>query len=79
MTKPATIKPTETSKDEQVLEAKRAFLLGLADLSWKLAGAFLLPTIIGVAINQTIWGILIGLFMSFLVIVQLARNSGVEK
>lgn len=79
MTKPAANKPTESSNNEQVLKAKRAFLLGLADLSWKLTGAFLIPTIVGVAVGQATWGILIGLFMSFLVIVQLARNSGAEK
>lgn len=78
MTKPATIKKTETSKEEKVRAAKQAFYLGLIDLSWKLALAFLLPVIIGVALNQTIWGVIIGLFMSFLVIVRIARTTGVE-
>lgn len=77
------IAASETTKGEKVREAKRAFLLGLLDLSWKLAGSFLAPVLIGVIIDgqkgdsktYTTAGIFIGLVLAFLVILQLARNS----
>jgi F0F1-type ATP synthase assembly protein I len=82
MQKAAAIKLTETTKETKVREAKRAFLLGLVDLSWKLAGAFLLPTLIGVALDSgkdrqtfTIIGLIVGFIMSFLVILQIALRG----
>lgn len=74
----------KTTKEEKVRDAKRAFILGLVDLSWKLASAFLVPVAIGLALDGTkedsktftTIGIFVGLAFAFLVIVQLARNSG---
>jgi len=81
------IAATETTKDEKVRDAKRAFILGLVDLSWKLASAFLVPVAIGVTVDSTrdgsktftTAGIFIGIVLAFLVIIQLARNSGVSR
>ncbi len=82
MTKIAGIK---TTKQEKVREAKRAFILSLIDLSWKLAGAFMIPTLAGVAIDAvregdgqafTIAGVIVGFIMALLVIIKLALESG---
>jgi F0F1-type ATP synthase assembly protein I len=81
------IASVKTTKDEKVREAKRAFILGLLDLSWKLAGSFLAPVAIGLVLDSsrsnsktfTTIGIFTGLVLAFLVIFQLAKNSGVDK
>lgn len=73
MTKIAAIK---TTKQEKVRAAKRAFLLALVDLSWKLAGAFLVPTFIGVAFDKAALGVIVGFIMAVLVIIKLALESG---
>lgn len=70
------IAATKTTKPDKVRQAKRAFLLGLLDLSWKLATAFLLPTFIGVALDQAEVGVIVGFIMAVAVIVKLALDSG---
>lgn len=72
----------KTTKQEEVREAKRAFILGLFDLSWKLAGAFLLPVFAGVILDQsrdntyfTYIGVGLGFVLSLLVIAQMARSG----
>lgn len=72
----------KTTKQEQVREAKRAFILGLFDLSWKLAGAFLIPVFAGVILDQsrddtlfTYIGVGLGFAFALLVIAQMARSG----
>lgn len=79
------IAASKTTKEEKVTAAKRAFILGLFDISWKLAGAFLIPVAIGLSLDKgdsktygTI-GIFVGVILAFLVIAQIARNMGDEK
>lgn len=78
------IAANKTTREERVREGKRAFILGLVDLSWRLAAAFLTPVVIGLAIDSTrdnsttftTVGIFIGLALAFLVILKLAKDSG---
>lgn len=46
------IAATETTKDEKVREAKRAFYVSLFDLSWRLLGAMLIPLFLGLYIDS---------------------------
>lgn len=73
---------TKTTKQEKVRSAKRAFILGIVDLSWKLAGAFLVPVLLGVTIDSvqdsntyTYVGLGLGIILSILVIYQVVRNA----
>ena len=86
MTKLAAVKTTnETgSKEEKVRAAKRIFLLGLVDLSWKLALLFLVPVLAGIAIDRsrggesqafTLAGVVTGFILSFIMIIRLLLNS----
>lgn len=79
------IAANKTTKDDEVLAAKKAFIFGLLDISWKLASSFLVPVVIGLTLDKngsktyTTAGIFIGIVLAFLIIVQLARNPGDEK
>lgn len=50
MTKTAALK---TTRDEKVREAKRAFILGALDMTWKMAAAMLTPILAGLYIDST--------------------------
>lgn len=74
MTKPAALK---TTRDEKVRDAKRAFILNLFDMSWKMAAAMLVPIFIGLIIDSqragddqtfTLIGFVMGMIASALVI-----------
>lgn len=77
--------PTDS---QEVREAKRLFFLKLADLSWKLAGAFLIPVFAGLAIDAsrggdsqvfTIIGLVVGFIAAIMIITKLGFDSGVSK
>jgi uncharacterized membrane protein len=72
MTRSAALK---TTRDEKVREAKRTFILGLLDLSWRLATAFLLPVFVGAAFGRPLVGIAVGLVLSILFIIKLAIDA----
>jgi F0F1-type ATP synthase assembly protein I len=88
MTKLAAIK---TTKDEKVREAKRAFILSLFDLSWRLLGAMLAPLFIGLYIDSkrdhgqafALTGFVIGMICGALVlrsvVKKIAQNGGGTK
>lgn len=74
---------TKTTKQEKVRSAKRAFILGIVDLSWKLASAFLVPVLLGVTVDSarntntyTYVGLGLGLVLSILVIYQVVSSAG---
>lgn len=75
----------KTTKQNKVTAAKRAFVLGLLDTSWRLATAFLLPVIVGFMLDKngsktfTTIGMCIGVIVALLLIVQQARNTGDPK
>lgn len=75
-----------TTDSDRVLAAKRMFVAKLLDLSWKLAGAFLVPVFIGAGIDGVrdgdskrfvIIGLVIGFIAAILVIVAMAKDNGV--
>lgn len=72
MTKAAALK---TTRDEKVRDAKRAFILSLLDLSWRLAVVFLAPFFIGLAAGNPTAGILVGFVLAVLFIIKLGIDS----
>ncbi len=77
-----------TTKSEKVRKAKRAFILNLFDLSWRLLGAMLLPIFVGLYIDShrnggqtfALIGFAVGMVAGGLVmrdvIKKIARNGG---
>lgn len=79
MTRAAALK---TTRDEKVRQAKRAFILNLFDLSWKMAGAMVVPILIGLYIDSqrgsgqtfTLVGFIAGMILSALVIRNIVKG-----
>ena len=76
------IAASKTTKQERVQEAKRAFVLALMDLSWRLATVFMVPVLIGVAIDQsrdtsnaTVIGVIVGIVFSILFIIKMGLEA----
>lgn len=65
----------KTTKEVQVSAAKRAFILGLIDLSWRLAAVFIVPFFIGMALGNSTAGIIIGTVCAILFIIKLGIDS----
>lgn len=80
MTKIAGLK---TTKEEKVSAARRAFILGLLDMGWRIATVFLIPVIVGVAFDWnrngsqtfTIAGVVVGVILALAVIIKLAFDT----
>jgi hypothetical protein len=72
----------KTTRDEKVRDAKRAFILGLLDLSWKMAAVMLLPIFVGLYIDSrsdqgqtfTLLGFVVGMIGAVLVIRSIVRG-----
>lgn len=69
----------KTTNEDKANAASRAFIVALFDIGWRLAVAFLVPVIAGVAIDSkrdgqayTIAGVIIGVVLALAVIVKLA-------
>lgn len=67
---------------EEVRKAKLAFFIAVGDLSWRLASVFLIPLLIGVAIDQvrgtdnfTIIGLVAGFLLAVLFIIKLGIEA----
>jgi hypothetical protein len=78
-TKPALKK---TNHDKSVQNAKMAFIVGLMDISWRLATVFLIPVLVGVVLDQvndsssyTVYGAAIGVFLSIVFIIKLGLEA----
>lgn len=72
----------KTTDDEKVQKAKLAFLASVADLSWKMAGLFMLPVIVGFFIdtargsdNFVVAGTMIGFVFSIIFIIKLGVEA----
>ncbi|HEX5797357.1 MAG TPA: AtpZ/AtpI family protein [Candidatus Saccharimonadales bacterium] len=76
MTPKAAVKATNTDTDTKVKKAKRLFIVGLLDLSWRLAVAIIIPVLLGSLADKkldkepifTIIGLFIGLGIAVVVI-----------
>lgn len=72
----------KTTRDVKVRDAKRAFILSLFDLSWKMAAAMLAPIFIGLYIDSlrnanqtfTLIGFIVGMISSAFVIRNIVRG-----
>ncbi len=69
-----------TTNDELANNARRAFLMGLFDIGWRMATAFFVPIIAGVIADRqkssgqtfTIVGVVVGVILAISVIIKLA-------
>lgn len=66
---------------EKVDQARTAFLLGLMDISWRLATVFLVPVIIGYAVDQAkntskyaMIGMIVGIILAVMFIIKQALD-----
>jgi F0F1-type ATP synthase assembly protein I len=84
-TKPADI---STSDKQLTRRARRAFFVGLFDLTWRLSGAMLLPLFVGMAIDSkiggsgqsfSIIGFFIGMIFGVVVIRSIVKKLGVSE
>lgn len=79
MVKVAAMKKTDS---DEVQKAKLAFLISVADLSWRLAAIFMIPVLIGYGIDRTtgsesgaLYGTLAGFVLSVLFIIRLGLEA----
>jgi F0F1-type ATP synthase assembly protein I len=76
-----------TNKDStEVQRAKAAFLVGLLDISWRLATVFMVPVIVGVVVDQannsdkfTVVGVVVGIILSVLFIIKQGLDANKTK
>ncbi len=65
----------KTTKQEQVSAAKRAFVMSLLDISWRLASVFLVPLFIGIVAGNPTAGMIAGFVCATLFIIKLGIDS----
>jgi F0F1-type ATP synthase assembly protein I len=75
----------EPTNQDKISSAKRRFFMGLLDMSWRLAAAFLLPVFIGLWLDSgrdsslfTLIGLVIGVIGSIFVIRKIVSEYSVE-
>ena len=74
-------KSDKKPESAEVHRAKMAFMAALMDLSWRLAGTFLLPVVIGFAIDKyrdTEYAVVIGTITGFTLSVIFIINMGLK-
>ncbi len=85
-----TTKPADISTSDQQLtrRARRAFFVGLFDLTWRLSGAMLSPLFVGMLIDSKIRGsgqafstagFFLGMIFGVLVIRNIVKKIGVNE
>jgi F0F1-type ATP synthase assembly protein I len=75
----------QPTDNEKTSKAKRRFFIGLLDMSWRLAGVFLVPVFLGLWLDSgrdsslfTLIGLAIGVIGSGLVIRKIVSEYSVE-